>query len=149
MAQEGGLLAMFWCRCLAGIFYKAKKNKCYVSKLVTYWKTWLNAFFFNVFFFFSEQQTCQIWVGHSFEIWNLIFDEQDTRQNTRVEEVCCSKCFIVSVIYFLVFFDMQVIKKWKKKSSKQKKFKPWILLNQTRTEKQMRAAALRDRIYFF
>ena len=53
---------------------------------------------------------CQIRVGHSFEIWNLILDEQDTRQNTRVEEVCCSKCFIVSVISFLVFFDKQVIK---------------------------------------
>ena len=33
----------------------------------------LNAVFFNVFFFFfSEQQTCEIWVGHNFEIWNLI-----------------------------------------------------------------------------
>ena len=34
-------------------------------------------------------------------------------------------------------------------NSKHKKIKPWILLNQTRTEKQMRAAALRHRIYFF
>ena len=36
-----------------------------------------------------------------------------------------------------------------KKISKQKNFNPWILLNQTRTEKQMRAAALRHMIYFF
>ena len=110
----------------------------------------LNAVFFT-FFFFSEQQTCQIWVGHSFEILNLILDEQDTRQNTRVEEVCCSKCFIVFFISFLVYFDKKVHKKLKKKKklSKQKNFKPWILLNQTRTEKQMRAAALRHMIYFF
>ena len=35
----------------------------------------LNAFFFLTFFF-SEQQTFQIWIGHNFvqyEIWNLIF----------------------------------------------------------------------------
>ena len=81
---------------------------------MTDWKTWPKCGFFNVFFLFSDQQTCQIWVGYSFEIWNLILDEQDTRQNTRVEEVCCSKCFIVSVISFLVFFDKQVIKNWKK-----------------------------------
>ena len=36
-----------------------------------------------------------------------------------------------------------------KNKQAQKKIKPWILLNQTRTEKQTRAAALRHRIYFF
>ena len=81
-------------------------------------------FFNRVFFFFffpPEQQTYQIGVIHSFEIWNLILDEQDTRQNTRVEEVCCSKCLIVSVISFLVYFDKQVHKKLEKKLSKKKK----------------------------
>ena len=54
------------------------------------------------------------------------------------------------VISFLVYFDKKVHQKTeKKKISKQKNFKPWILLNQTRTEKQMRAAALRHMIYFF
>ena len=42
-------------------------------------------------------------------------------------------------IYFLVYFDKKVHKKLKKKLSKQKNFKPWILLNQTRTEKQNNA----------
>ena len=68
----------------------------------------------------------------------------------RVEEVCCSKCFIVSIMSFHVYFDKQVHKKTEqKKLSKQKKIEAWILLNQTRTEKQTRAAALRHIIYFF
>ena len=33
----------------------------------------------------------------------------------RVEEVCCSKCFIVFFISFLVYFDTKVHKKLKKK----------------------------------
>ena len=79
----------------------------------------LNAVFLN-FFFFPEQQTCQIWVGHSFEIWNLIFGWARYKTEHRVEEVCCSKCFIVFVISFLVYFDKKVHKKLKKKISKQK-----------------------------
>ena len=66
-------------------------------------------------------------------------NEQDTRQNT-VEVVCCSKCSIVSFISFHVYFDKQVHKNMKKKL---------ILLNQTHTIKQMRATALRHKIYFF
>ena len=40
-----------------------------------------------------------------------------TRYKTehRVEEVCCSKCFIVSVISFLLYFEKQVHKKLEKK----------------------------------
>ena len=53
------------------------------------------------------------------------------------------------VISFLVYFDKKVHKKLKKKIKQAKNFEPWILLNQTRTEKQMRAAALRHMIYFF
>ena len=110
----------------------------------------LNAVFFNGLFFFPEQQTCQIWVGYSFEIWNLIFGWTRYKTEHRVEEVCCSKCFIVSVISFLVYFNNLVHKKMEKKINKQKKkIKPWILLNQTHTEKRTRAAALRHRIYFF
>ena len=37
----------------------------------------------------------------------------------------------------------------KKKLFQEKKMKVWILQNQMRTEKQMRAAALRHRIFFF
>ena len=49
-----------------------------------------------------------------------LLDEQDSRQNTRVEEVCCSN-FIVSVMSFHVYFDKQIHKKLGKKLSKQKK----------------------------
>ena len=87
----------------------------------------LNAVFLNVFFFFffffPEQQTCQIWVGHSFEIWNLIFGWARYKTEHRVEEVCCSKCFIVFVISFLVYFDKKVHKKLKKKKKKIKQAK--------------------------
>ena len=37
-------------------------------------------------------------------------DKQDTRQN-RVEEVCCTKCFVVSFMSFHVYFNKQVHKK--------------------------------------
>ena len=81
----------------------------------------LNAFFFWTFFF-PEQQTCQIWVGHSFEIWNLIFGWARYKTEHRVEEVCCSKCFIVFVISFLVYFDKKVHKKLKKEIKQANKF---------------------------
>ena len=88
---------------------------------MTNWKTWPK----RVFFFFSpEQQTCQIWIGHCFEIWNLIFGWARYKTEHRVEEVCCSKCFIVFVISFLVYFDKKVHKKKKKKNKHAKKFQP-------------------------
>ena len=108
-------------------------------------------FCFVLFFPLSERQMCLISVGHSFvqcEIWNLIFGWTKYKTEHRVEEVCCSKCFIVSVISFNSYFTSKFIKTGKK-LSKQKKWQAWILLNQARTEKQMRAAALRHRIYLF
>ena len=53
----------------------------------------LSAFFFNRFFF-SEQQRCQIWIVHSFEIWNLILDEQDARQNTEMNKSVVLSCIL-------------------------------------------------------
>ena len=53
-----------------------------------------------------------------------------------------------SIMSFHVYFEKQVHKKSEKKN-KQKKLKAWILLNQTRTEKQTRAAALRETINSF
>ena len=92
----------------------------------------LNAIF-NLFIFFSEQQTFQIWVGHNFvqyEIWNLIFRRTRYKTEHIVEEVCCSKCFIVSVVSFHLYFDKQVHKKkLNKKLSKKKKRKKIKRLN--------------------
>ena len=86
----------------------------------------LNAFFF--FFFFSpEQQMCQIWVGHSFVqyeiIRNLSFGWTKYKTEHRLEEICCSKCFVVSVIYFHVYFDKQVHKTKQNKTKTNKKKK--------------------------
>ena len=119
----------------------------------------LNVFFFLTFFFcfcfyfvlFFKQQTFQIWVGHNFvqyEKWNLIFGRTRYKTEHRVE-VCCLIVSVMSFHLYLAYFDKQVYKKLKKKLSKQKKLKAWILLNQTRNEKQTQAAALRHTIYFF
>ena len=95
----------------------------------------------------SDLCRSQLW-NRELGFWmNKIQDRTQELKKSVVQSI-----YIVSVISFLVYFDKQVHKKKKlnkKKISKQKKFKPWILLNQTRTEKQMRAAALRHRIYFF
>ena len=102
--------------------YKAKKNKCYVSKLVTNWKTWpkrgffKRVFFFFYFYFFLSSRRVRFESVTALKYGSWVLDEQDTRQNTRVEEVCCSKCFIVFVISFLVYFDKKVHKKNEKKN---------------------------------
>ena len=118
----------------------------------------LNAFFpssssFFFFFFFPEQQMCQIWVGHNwvqYEIWNLIYGWTTWyKTEHRVEEVCCIKWFIVSVLCLFIYILTNNFKKWKRiKQAKKKKLKAWILLNQTCTEKQTCAAALRHEIIF-
>ena len=48
-------------------------------------------------------------------------DEQDTSQNTRVEKVCCTKCLIVSVTSFHVYFNNQVHYKLEEKIKQAKK----------------------------
>ena len=119
----------------------------------------LNAFFLRAFFFSPppEQQTCQIWVGHSFEIWNLIFGWtryktlEDRTQSWRslLFKVFHCVCHISSFIFWRASSQKTEKKKKNYANKKKKKFKPWILLNQTRTVKQMRAVALRHRIFFF
>ena len=86
-------------------------------------KTWPKCIFFNVLFFFwaadvsnlSRSQLCSVW------IWNLIFGWTRYKTEHRVEEVCCSKCFIVSVMSFHLYFDKQVHKKLKKKQKQKQK----------------------------
>ena len=120
----------------------AKEKKFYVSKLVTDWKTRPECvfFFFTFFFLFSwadvsNLSRSQLW------LW--------TRHKTehRVEEVCCSKCFIVSVLSFSYILTSKLIKHWN--IFYKKYLKAWILLNQMCTEKQTCAAALRHTISFF
>ena len=49
-----------------------------------------------------------------YEIWNLIYGWTRYKTEHRVEEVCCTKCFIVSVMSFHVYFDKQAHKKLEK-----------------------------------
>ena len=51
---------------------------------------------------------------------NLIYGRTRYKPEHRVEEVCCTKCFIVSVMSFHAYFDKQVNKKLRKKLSKRK-----------------------------
>ena len=71
-------------------------------------------FFFSFFFFFFEQQTCQIWVVHSFEIWNLILDEQDTRQNTDLNKSVVQSVSLCLSYLFLYILTSKFVKNWKK-----------------------------------
>ena len=75
-------------------------------------------------------------------------DEQDTtRRSTELKKsVVQSVLFCLS--YLFIILTSKLVKKLKK-NSQAKKLKAWILLNQTRTKKQMRATALKHRIFFF
>ena len=77
--------------------------------------------------------------------WFWMNTIQDRTQSWRslLFKVFHCVCHIFSCIFWQKKFT-----KTGKKNKQAKKFKPWILLNQKRTEKQMRAAALRHRIFF-
>ena len=114
------------------------------------------SFFLSFFLYFfwaadvSNLSRSQLLV--QFEIWNLIlrWAEQDTRQNTELKKsVIRSVLLCLSCLFTYILTIKFIKKKTEKKKWKQKKKKSWILLNQTRTEKQTRAAALRHTIYFF
>ena len=90
---------------------------------------------------------CQIWIGHSFVQYDkygtwFLDDEQDTKQNTELKKSVVQRVLSCRFMYILT---SKFIKKMKKKIKQKKKLKVWIwiLLNQMRTEKQTRAAALR------
>ena len=106
----------------------------------------LNAGFLTVFFFPWVADVSDLSCS---QIWNmeLDLDEQDTRQNTELKKSVVQSVSLCLSYLFLFILTSKFIKNCKK--IKQKNSKPWILLNQRRTEKQMRTAALRHRIYFF
>ena len=120
----------------------------------------LNAFFLTFFFFsfFLIVIVVVFWAADvsdlcRSQLWNreLGFWMNKIQDRTQSWKSLLFKAFTLCLSYlFLYILTSKFIKKLnKKKISKQKKFKPWILLNQTCTEKQMRAAALRHWIYFF
>ena len=111
------------------------------------------------FFFFNsppQQQMCQIWVcnnfvQHEMKYGTWFMDEQDTRQNIELKNSVVQSVLLCQLCLFMYILTSKYIKNGKKKLSiqKKKKIKAWILLNQMRTEKQTRAAALRHTIYLF
>ena len=127
-------------------------NHAWVKWIFSIEKLDLNAFFFFFFFFFLSSRRFKfesVTILFSMKYGTWFLDEQDTRQNTElkksvVQSVLCLSCL------FIYILTSKFIKNWKKKKkNKQKKIKSWILLNQSRTEKQTRAAALRRTNYFF
>ena len=105
--------------------------------------TW---FFFFFFFFLSGRRVrFESVTALKYGTWFWMNKIQDRTQSWRS---LLFKCFNVSAYLFLYILTSKFIKNWKKIASKTK-FKPWILLNQTCTEKQMCAAALRPRMHFF
>ena len=97
----------------------------------------------------SESQLCVVW-NMELDFW--INKIQDRTQSWRSLLFKVFYCLSNLLMYILI---CKFIKKLEKKLSKQKKkkkkrkLKALILLNQTCTEKQMCAATLRHRIFFF
>ena len=111
--------------------------------------------FFEGFFFFFSWAADASDLSRS-QLWNMkldFLDEQDKdtwRQSTELKKSVVQSVSLCLSYLFLYILTSKFIQKLKKKIKQaKKKIKPWILLNQTRAEKQMRAAALRHRIYFF
>ena len=116
--------------------YKAKKKKKKKKKpkLATDWKTWpkCDFLFLFLFLFFPSSRHTKFGSVTTFqyEMWSLIYGWTRYKTEHRVEEVCCTKYFIVSVISFHVYFDEQFIKIWEKiKQAKNKQ-------TNTKTNKQ-------------
>ena len=108
----------------------------------------LNASFFKRFFFswaadVSDLSWSQLW-NMELDIWMNKIEDRTQSWKSLLFKVFHCVCHIFSCI----ILTSKLIKNGNK-NKQAKKFKPWILLNQTCTEKQMRAAALRHRIYFF
>ena len=104
----------------------------YVSKLVTDWKTNAACIFFSFFLIVSRSVKFELVTTFVMcEIWNLNFwwarYKTNINQSTEFKKFFCPICFILSVIFFNVYFGEKNIKQ-------EKKIKAWILLNQTHTE---------------
>ena len=100
-------------------------------------------------FFFWAADVSNLGRSQLCSVWNMELDLWMNKIQDRVEEVCCTKCFIISVMSFHVYFIKRFHKKLKKNKASQKYLKAWILLNQTCTKKQTRAAAFRHTIHYF
>ena len=118
---------------------------------MTDWKTWPKCFFFNRCFFFFFFWAADMSDLSRSQLWNM---ELDVWMNKIQDRTQSWKSLLLKVFHFVshifsYILTSKFIKSGKNYASKKKRFKPWILLNEMRSDKQMRAAALRHRIYFF
>ena len=112
----------------------------------------LNAVFLTFFFFLFFFWAANVSDLSRSQLWNMELDFGWTRykaEHKSWRSLLFKVFHCVCYIFSCIFWQASHKKNWKKNQASKKKFKPWILLNQTRTEKQMRATALRHRIYFF
>ena len=118
---------------------------------MTNWKTWPECVFFFFFFFLSSRRVKpgSVTTLSSMKHKAWFMDEQDTRQNTELKKSVVESVLLRLPCLFMYILTTKFIKKLGKKISKENKLKASMLLNQMRTEKQTRAAALRHTIYFF
>ena len=128
-------------------FIRLKKKRYFVSKLARIFQTDAACvfLFFILFFFYFN--------------WPLPPRTSETKNDWKVSTSVFSEIkrdftrFLSS--HVLKFFQNSklssffAVKMKKKIFQEKKKMKVWILQNQMRTEKQMRAAALRHKIFFF
>ena len=119
---------------------------------MTNWKTWPKCVFFSFFlsFFFWAADVSNLDRSQLFSVWNK---ELDLWMNKIQDKTQLKKSVVQSVLLCLSCLLMYIltskfITNWKKIKQAKQKLKAWILLNQTRTEKQTRAAALRHTFFF-
>ena len=121
------------------ILSKAKKKNTLSQSLREFFKpTWHAVFYFLFYFFFTSIGLC--------------LHAHPKPKMTEKFQLPYFTRFLSS--HVLKFFQNSKLSsffvvKMKKNYFKKKKMKVWILQNQMRTEKQMRAAALRHRFFFF
>ena len=122
---------------------------------MTYWKTWPKCgfcLFVCLFVFLSSRRVRfeSVTALSSIKYGTWFLDEQDTRRNTELKKSVVQSVLLCLSYLFKYILTSKFIKNWKKKLSKQKKLKAWILLNQTHTRKKpMRMAASRQEFIFF
>ena len=109
-------------------FVRLKKNKCYVSKLVTDWKTWPKCrfFCFVLFFFLSRRHVrFELVTTLKYGTWFWMNKIQDRTQSWRslLFKLFHCVCHIVSLCLsylFLFILTSKFIKNWKKNKQAKK-----------------------------
>ena len=148
-----------WINTITRLNKKKKKKKNYVSQSL--WRIGipdLNAFFFKhvfvFFFFFLSSRRVKfesVTTLFSIKYGTWFLDEQDWRQNKELKKSVVQSDLLCLSCPFMYILTGTFLKNWEKikQTKKKKKIKAWILLNQTRNEKQTRVAAFFFFFFFY